>query len=81
MATIVENPWDIVDRNRERKCTLGFHPPACGCGSFVDQQCCCAARAYDCRLHKCGPRVGCRCPVPEIGKTPGATAQVVEAAG
>ena len=84
MVTIVENGWDIINRNRKRECTLGYHVVGCGCGQYVDTQCCDAVRAYNCRLHKCGPRVGCRCPLPETrdssGQTPTVTAEVLEVA-
>lgn len=58
-------------------CTIGLHPRdkdtqrvICACGDFADKQCCDAGwyrlTGYGpCPKHKCGPRVGCRCPLPE----------------
>ena len=55
-----------LDALWNRKCTLGIHPTeghaGCVCGGYANQQCC---DAFMCRKHKCGPRVGCRCPLPE----------------
>lgn len=51
-------------------CTLGKHPVDmhCGCGGYASQQCCSIGGFLTeygpCRQHKCGPRVGCRCPLP-----------------
>lgn len=54
---------------RARRCTLGLHPGQredfgdCPDGDFAKTQCC----AYTpCQRHKCGPRKGCKCPLPEL---------------
>lgn len=65
MVEIVLDTSKGLDALRDRKCTLGIHPTAsfgCFCGDFAKEQCC---HVFPCRVHKCGPRVGCRCPLPE----------------
>lgn len=47
-------------------CTLGKHPESgCACGYYADKQCC---DQHPCKLHKCGKRKGCFCPLPETEK-------------
>mgnify|MGYP005818462603 CR=1 FL=1 len=63
MVDIVLDSGRGVDAVRDRNCTIGIHPTdGCLCGDFAKEQCC---GVFMCRLHKCGPRVGCRCPLPE----------------
>lgn len=66
------NGWHpLIHRDydgRSRRCTVGLHPGdnpkrgACEDGDFAERQCCVRT---PCQRHKCGPRKGCNCPLPE----------------
>jgi hypothetical protein len=61
----------------KRLCSLALHPTTSGvredgtpwtmtrclCGAYAHRQCC--VDYTPCAVHKCGPRKGCRCPLPE----------------
>ena len=52
-----------LELHEAKKCTLGVHNSTCMCGGYAKDQCC----EPSCRKHKCGPRKGCKCPLPEEG--------------
>lgn len=57
-----ESARRMVPYERRKVCTIALHPPeGCVCGAFAKEQCC---DRLSCQMHRCGPRVGCRCPQP-----------------
>jgi hypothetical protein len=75
--TTAKYQWThIVNREKDGGkyiCTLGIHPTEdvmkgfnrgqCDCFSYADKQCC--SQLTPCKLHGCGARKGCKCPLPE----------------
>ena len=64
MTRVVHDITTLRQLRRERQCTIGIHAEIgyfCTCGASEDTRCC---NFLECKIHKCGPVVGCLCPVP-----------------
>lgn len=70
--------WEFGVNRSRKQCTLGLHPDPkkqpslvgfirgqCDCYDYRATQCCTALTP--CRMHGCGVRKGCKCPLPATG--------------